>query len=141
MIEDERFMEKEIIKQDISEDNAYKSLLPEIAELLGVSVSMLESYPTDLQMIICKTYIDNCQINTETVVEALNSIINLDIHHFPAVEKQAQPDILAEKKADEYNKNLQEGIYISRQQILNNSKLISEQKSMEPVYEEGKLKS
>lgn len=54
-----------------------RALLPEIAELLGVSVSSLEDKPKDIQILLAQTYVNNWQSDDITIRIALNNVIRI----------------------------------------------------------------
>ncbi len=54
-----------------------RALLPEIAELLGVSVSSLEDKPKDIQILLAQTYINNWRSDDITIRIALNNVIRI----------------------------------------------------------------
>lgn len=60
-------------------DSKYYSrlLLPEIAEILGVTVAQLESKPTDIQIMLAQTYVNCWHSDTENVKEILERDILL----------------------------------------------------------------
>ncbi len=61
----------------MTDKNGYKSLLPEIAETLGTSVSFLKSRPDEVQEILCKRYVNLWYCDTPTIKRELSEIINL----------------------------------------------------------------
>lgn len=123
------------------EGNEYQRLLPEIAEMLNVSVSTLETYPVDMQIFLCQTYINNYNLSDEAAKQALYSVINLEPtenrqiaepqqqEHAKKVsqeEKQANSLPSCDTKSQE-NKTF----FISRKQILQNVKVIESNKQKE----------
>lgn len=46
-------------------------LLPEIAEILGVTVAQLESKPTDIQIMLAQTYVNCWHSDNESIKTAL----------------------------------------------------------------------
>lgn len=54
-----------------------RALLPEIAELLGVSVSSLENKPKDIQILLAQTYVNNWRSDDITIRIALNNVIRI----------------------------------------------------------------
>lgn len=118
-------------------ENNYKSLLPQIAQLLDVSVAKLESYPADMQMFLCQTYINNYNLTDEAARQALCNVINLEQSESKHIVEQSYPE-RTEKVSQEENQNsliscdakAQEDktLFISRKQILENAKLLSENK-------------
>lgn len=72
-------------------------LLPEIAEILGVTVAQLESKPTDIQIILAQTYVNCWHSGSENVKKILEQDILLK--NEPKEEKkQAQRDKMAKDK-------------------------------------------
>jgi hypothetical protein len=54
-----------------------RELLPEIADLLNVSVSLLESKPKDIQTLLVQTYVNYWHSDSETIKKALNHEIRI----------------------------------------------------------------
>ena len=54
-----------------------KELLPEIADLLNVSVTFLENKPKDIQIILAETYVNMWHSDSETIKKALNNEIRI----------------------------------------------------------------
>lgn len=54
-----------------------RRLLPEIAEILGVTVAQLESKPTDIQIMLAQTYVNCWHSDAENVKEILERDILL----------------------------------------------------------------
>ncbi|HBM99015.1 MAG TPA: hypothetical protein DD413_06265 [Ruminococcus sp.] len=124
-------MERELSRCEQNSD--YDRLLPEIAELMNVSVSQLENYPRDMQMFLCQTYINNYQLDKEAAKLALCNVINLNI---PSEPQNPKKENLLQKTSqerqdkllpacDEWN-NEKRTFHISRKQILHNAKVISD---------------
>ena len=61
-----------------SDAESYKSLLPEIADLLNTSVSSIEKYPTDIQKMLCEVYISNYHSDEISIKQALGQIVRLN---------------------------------------------------------------
>lgn len=61
----------------VTDTSIYKSLLPEIAEILSTSVSFLKSRPDEVQEILCKRYVDLWYCDTSTIKRELEEIVNL----------------------------------------------------------------
>ena len=57
----------------------YKLLLPEIAEILNMSVTEIESRPADIQQMLCHIYKRNDQSDKPTIQKALGEVISLNI--------------------------------------------------------------
>ena len=72
-------MERERSIPEENKDIEKEKLLPEIAEILNISISQLEQYPADVQLILCQTYINECKFGKDDVAKILNQVINLDI--------------------------------------------------------------
>ena len=66
-------------------------LLPEIADVLEVTVAQLESKPTDIQNMLAQTYVNCWHSDTENVKEILEQDILLK-NEPKKDEKQAQRD-------------------------------------------------
>lgn len=125
-------MERERSIYEVS-NNEYQSLLPEIAELMNVSVSKLENYPRDMQMFLCQTYINNYQLDKEAAKLALYNVINLNIPSEP--QNQTKENLLQKTSQERQDKllpacdernNEKRTFHISRKQILHNAKVISD---------------
>lgn len=68
----------ERIRQEESNEETYQSLIPEIASILNISVSHLESRPFDLQMILAQTYINYWNSDSITIKSALGLVMALN---------------------------------------------------------------
>ena len=124
-------MERERSRQEQTADT--DKLYPQIAEALNISISQLEQYPSDMKQILCRAYINNCELGKDDVAEALNGIVNLDIDEVGIKEVEKQQDNTAvdnelrqTKVTERKNKR---SFLLSRNQILQNAKTISEQGS------------
>lgn len=124
-------MERELSRCEQNSD--YDRLLPEIAELMNVSVSQLENYPRDMQMFLCQTYINNYQLDKEAVKLALCNVINLNVPSEP--QNQTKENLLQKTSQERQDKflpacdelsNEKRTFHISRKQILHNAKVISD---------------
>lgn len=107
-------MERERSRENQSPNT--DKLLPEIAELLNTSISQLEQYPRDMQLILCQAYINNCELGKDEAAKALNSIVKCDNQ---AVEKDLQQSEVKER----INKR---SYLLSRNQILQNARTIAD---------------
>lgn len=122
-------------------ENDYKTLLPQVAQLLNVSVSKLESYPADMQMFLCQTYINNYNLSDEAAKQALCSVINLEPTENRQISEQPQHEHAKKVSQEEKQDNIlpscdtkpQENktFFISRKQILQNAKVIESNKQKE----------
>lgn len=112
----------------------YQSLLPEIAELIGVSVSMLEHYPKDMQSLLCQSYVNNFPLGKEAAAQAIDNILNLDVGTNLNTESEAIPIDEIKEQEQAYSKDCscpQNTFYITRKQILENAKIISDNQSQQ----------
>lgn len=109
------------LTKDTSNPENYKSLLPEIANLLNVSVSVIERYPADIQRALCDTYTDYYNSDQITIKQALGRVVQLNSETERQIEqsKQAAPQ-------EEQNKKLSAQAVLSREQILNSARIIAE---------------
>lgn len=105
-----------------SNPESYKSLLPEIANLMNTSVSAIERYPTDIQQALCKIYTDNYHSDQLTIQQVLGRVVQLNSETEKQIEqaKQKAPDQEQERK------KLSAQALLSREQILKNAKIIAE---------------
>lgn len=113
-------MQRYLSKEDSNPEN-YKSLLPEIANLLNTSVSVIEHYPNDIQRALCEIYADNYHSDQITIKQALGKVVQLNSETEKQIEqaKQAAPQ-------EEQNKKLSAQAVLSREQILNSARIIAE---------------
>lgn len=81
-------------------------LLPEIAEILGVTVAQLESKPTDIQIMLAQTYVNCWHSDTENVKEILERDILLK-NEPKKDEKQAERDKPTKEKLIFRNKKIE----------------------------------
>ena len=105
-----------------SDPESYKSLLPEIANLLNMSVSSIEKYPADIQKALCNIYTDNYYSDQITIKLALGRVVQLNTETEKQIEqaKQKAPD------QEQESKKLSAQSLLSREQILINAKIIAE---------------
>lgn len=124
-------MERERSRENQIPDTG--KLLPEIAKLLNTSISQLEQYPRDMQQILCQAYINNCELGKDDVAKALNSIVNLDIDEVGIKEVEKQQDNTAVdnelRQTEVTERKNKRSFLLSRNQILQNAKTISQQSS------------
>lgn len=116
------------------ENEDYQSLLPEIAELIGVSVSMLEHYPKDMQSLLCQSYVNNFPLGKEAAAQAIDNILNLDVGANLNAEAEAITIDETNEQEQAYSKDCscsQNTFYITRKQILENAKIISDNQSQQ----------
>ena len=105
-------------------------LLPEIAELLNTSISQLEQYPRDMQLILCQAYINNCELGKDEAAKALNGIVNLDIYEVGIKEIEKQQDNTAVdnelRQTEVTERKNKRSFLLSRNQILQNARTIAD---------------
>jgi hypothetical protein len=140
-------MEQQRILNQPENTDDYTSLLPEIAELLNVTISTLEHYPTDMKMLICQTYINNYPLDSNDTKQALLNVINLDKDELqikqPDVITNDSPQALQEQKDVEHRQTAPSNVHkkenksylISRREILHNAKTISDSSSRKEIRE------
>lgn len=124
-------MERERSRQEQTADT--DKLYPQIAEALNISISQLEQYPSDMKQILCQAYINNCELGKDDVAEALNNIVNLDVDTvgIKPNEKQKDDPLVDEdlQQSEVKGRKNKRSFLLSRQQILQNAKTISQQGS------------
>lgn len=112
-----------VIENPDNADDELNALLPEIAELLNVSISNLERYPSDLRRQICQIYIDSYDSDDDTKRSALSQVISLNAEQLN-VQTMRQNSI--KQAAQRQNDQTEEKKYIlTRRTIMNNAKIIS----------------
>ena len=87
-------MERERSRQEQTAET--DKLYHEIAEVLNISISQLEQYPSDMKQILCQAYINNCALGKDEAAKALNSLVNLDIDKVGIKPEEKQCDNQAE---------------------------------------------
>lgn len=132
-------MERERSIPEENKDIEKEKLLPEIAEILNISISQLEQYPADVQLILCQTYINECELGKDDIANALNQIINLDIDSIGITKEDRKadpPNIEKELKEADKNKSQNKRNYlISRNQIIENARKIAELNSKQQLHQ------
>lgn len=116
-------MKREIKTSDTLSES-YKSLLPEISNLLNVSISVIERYPADIQKALCDIYTDNYHSDDITVKQALGQVVQLNSE----TEKQITQAKQAAPQQEQKNKKFSAQAVLSREQILRNTRIIAERK-------------
>lgn len=106
-------------KIDYTESENYLSLIPEIAQILNMSVSSVKSFPNDIQQALCSTYVNNYHSDPISIKQELGRIIHLNAE--------------TEKEIDNPKRNCTAGkkeislsSIFSREQISRNAKIIEE---------------
>lgn len=105
-----------------SDPESYKSLLPEIANLLNTSVTAIEKYPSDIQKTLCHIYANNYHSDQITIKQVLGRVVQLNSETEKQIEqaKQKAPD------QEQESKKLSAQALLSREQILRNARIIAE---------------
>ena len=131
-------MERELSR--LEQNNEYEKLLPEIAELMNISVSQLEQYPRDMQQLLCRAYINESALGKDNAANVLNNIINLDIDNIGVKEEEKQQDKpVIDNELSEKEKNVRKNkrsFLVSRNQILQNAKTISDNNNSQQNLEQ-----
>lgn len=132
-------MERERSIPEENKDIEKEKLLPEIAEILNISISQLEQYPADVQLILCQTYINECKFGKDDVAKILNQVINLDIDNIGIIKevKELNPPNLDNELSESDKKvNQNKRTYlISRNQIIKNARKIAELNSKQQLQQ------
>ena len=132
-------MERERSIPEENKDIEKEKLLPEIAEILNISISQLEQYPADVQLILCQTYINECKFGKDDVAKILNQVINLDIYNIgitKEVKELNPPNLDNELSESDKKVNQNKRTYlISRNQIIENARKIAELNSKQQLQQ------
>lgn len=123
-------MERTLENQKSLQD--YSTLLPEIADLLNVSVSTLEHYPTDMQAMVCQIYINNYHLDEVSTIQAIGNVLNLNIDTENHIENNKAIELEKSEKPsqEKYNScDAEKSSILSRKQIIRNAKIISRKTS------------
>ncbi len=115
-------MSKQRNHSNNSDPENYQSLLPEIANLLNMSVSSVERYPNDIQKTLCDIYTDYYHSDEITIKQALGRVVQLNAE----TEKQIEQAKQKMPKQEQEKKKLSAQALLSREQILINAKIIAE---------------
>lgn len=105
-----------------SDPESYRSLLPEIANLLNTSVSYIEKYPTDIQRTLCEVYIAHFDSNEIIIKQALGQVIQLNTETEKQIEQAKQQALHQEQE----NKRFSAQAVLSRELIMESAKIIAE---------------
>lgn len=105
-----------------SDPERYKSLLPEIANLLNTSVSYIEKYPTDIQKTLCEVYIAHFDSNEIIIKQALGQVVQLNTETEKQIEQAKQQALHQEQE----NKRSSAQAVLSRELIMESAKIIAE---------------
>ena len=110
------------LSKDNSNPENYKSLFPEIANLLNTSVSVIERYPNDIQRALCEIYTENYHSDQITIKQALGRVVQLNSE----TENQIKQAKQSAPQQEQENKKLSAQAVLSREQILNSARIIAE---------------
>lgn len=119
------------LSKDNSDPENYKSLIPEVANLLNVSVSTIENYPSDIQKALCDIYVDYYRSDEITVKQALKRVVQLNSETENQIEKS---NYETSQKEQESSKKLSAQSLLSREQIARNAKAIHERNKQNVNY-------
>ena len=85
--------------------DGYYRLLGEVAELLNTTVSFLQSRPDEVQLALCKTYVDFWLCDTPTLQRELDRVISVngrtmsDIQEHEKIKEKAKAPTVPEQRA------------------------------------------
>lgn len=92
------------------------NVLIEIADMLDVSISVLEHYPTDLQQLLITTFLHSKTV--ESARERLKTVIDLSMPEKESPKNEVKSKSLVKNK----------DYLLTRQTIINNAKIIKTRK-------------
>lgn len=98
------------------QNDDYKVLLPEIAEMLNTSVSALESRPSDVQMMLAQIYIANSTADSATIRAALGQVVELNTATQDTIAREREQ--LAQQTALESQREAERQKVIAEQERL-----------------------
>lgn len=116
-------MNRQRVPENDPDPEVYKSLLPEIARLLNISVSMIERYPSDIKIALCDIYTDHYRSDPITIKQALSQVVQLNAETQKQIEqaKQKEP-----QRQEQLTKKLSTQAVLSREQILESGRILAE---------------
>lgn len=116
-------MNRQRVPENDPDPEVYKSLLPEIARLLNISVSMIERYPSDIKTALCDIYTDHYHSDSITIKQALSQVVQLNAETQKQIEqaKQKEP-----QQQEQLTKKLSTQAVLSREQILESGRILAE---------------
>lgn len=116
-------MNRHRMRKNDSDTEEYRSLLPEIAHLLNISVSMIERYPSDIKTALCDIYTDHYHSDSITIKKALGQVVQLNAETQRQIEqaKHKEP-----QQQDQQTKKLSTQAVLSREQILENGRILAQ---------------
>nr|WP_211148492.1 hypothetical protein [Ruminococcus sp. 1001270H_150608_F2] len=92
------------------------NVLIEIADMLDISISVLEHYPTDLQQLLITTFLHSKTV--ESARERLKTVIDLSMPEKESPKNEVKSKSLVKNK----------DYLLTRQTIINNAKIIKTRK-------------
>lgn len=92
------------------------NVLIEIADMLDISISVLEHYPTDLQQLLITTFLHSKTV--ESAKERLKTVIDLSMPEKESPKNEVKSKSLVKNK----------DYLLTRQTIINNAKIIKTRK-------------
>ena len=92
------------------------NVLIEIADMLDISISVLERYPTDLQQLLITTFLHSKTV--ESARERLKTVIDLSMPEKESPKNEVKSKSLVKNK----------DYLLTRQTIINNAKIIKTRK-------------
>ena len=91
--------------QAYREPDGYYQLLGEVAELLNTTIGALQNRPDEVQLALCKTYVDFCLCDTPTLQRELDRVISVngrtmsDIQEHEKIKEKAKAPTVPEQRA------------------------------------------
>ena len=91
--------------QVYGEPDGYFRLLGEVAELLNTTVGALQNRPDEIQVALCKTYVDFWLCDTPTLQRELDRVISVngrtvsDIQEYEKIKEKAKAPAVSEQSA------------------------------------------
>lgn len=92
------------------------NVLKEIADMLDISISVLEHYPIDLQQLLITTFLHSKTV--ESAMERLKTVIDLSMPEKESPKNEVKSKSLVKNK----------DYLLTRQTIINNAKIIKTRK-------------
>lgn len=111
------------------------SLLAEIATVLNVSVSYIESYPADIRKMLRDIYIDNFDSDIKTKRSALTQVINLSFDEKGITPKPKPPPKNNEQQAKTDAEKYRANAVLTREIIARNAALIAQANQQFQMYD------
>ncbi len=106
-------------KIDFSKNENYLSLLPEIAQILNMSVSSIKRFPYDIQQTLCSTYVNNYHSDSISIKRELSKVFQLNAETDREIDNSKRNEPVEEKE-------ISLAAIFCREQISKNAKIIEE---------------